>query len=347
MSSKSSYSKTVKRTTVQETELVPVRSNIFYGLETKKVDEKKKSSERNIAIVPNILFYDSYTKAMIDFSDYKNNKEKSNIKDFFDLITPGFNFTITNGTWKNVSVDKLTFDLSGTYKLVKIVDSIVFVEIVSLNKVTETITRYDKESFLELPIFELPTVISKTKKEIKSYLINSLGKTTKSSFSYMGIYAGDYLQIQNNDKKFKIISIEEDTEGKEVITVEGEVGVSSNIGTPILVTLFQENYNKIDTNKFNNEVLGTTTVSIDFSSFCLDNTTELQAKLRENTLKKTTTAFTANVFCSPVVSITSQQFFNRVREVANTQSVIAQSTESTAQFTTLSTRAALNKLYSI
>lgn len=302
MSSKASYTKNVKKTVVQETELVPVRSTVLYGLEIKKVDEKKKSSERNIAVVPNITFYDSYTKAIIDFSDYRNNPEKSNVKDFFDLITPGFNFTITNATWKNTSVDKLTFNLNGTYKFTKIVDSIVFVEVVSVTKITEKITRYDKESFLELPIFELPTVISKIKKQVKTYLINSLGKNTKNSFTYTGIYEEDYIQIQNNKQKYKILSIEQDIEGKEVVTVEGDIPTASFIGTPMLVTLFQENINKINTLEYDNEIVGKTIIKfLDGSNFCNEGTTLLQSKLRENKNKSITTEFYPNQFCTVII----------------------------------------------
>ena len=346
MSSKASYTKNVKKTVVQETELVPVRSTVLYGLEIKKVDEKKKSSERNITVVPNITFYDSYTKAIIDFSDYKNNPEKSNVKDFFDLITPGFNFTITNATWKNASVDKLTFNLNGTYKFTKIVDSIVFVEVVSVTKITEKITRYDKESFLELPIFELPTVISKIKKQVKTYLINSLGKNTKNSFSYIGVYNGDYIQIQNNKQKYKISSIEQDIEGKEILTVEGEILNSSTIGTPFLLTLFQENNNKIDINKFNNDILGNTLLKIDNNSFCIDSTTELQAKLRENSKKNITSIFTPNKFCSFNIPISIEESLNLNRDLnlANGQITLPVLTQ--PQTNSFSNRAAFNKIFS-
>jgi len=247
MSSKSSYSKTSKKTIVQDTELVPVRSNIFYGIETKKIVEKKKTSERNLSVTPNITLYDSNTKAMIDFSDNKNNPDKSDVKSFFDLISPGFNFTLSNASWKNLSSAKDTLDLSGTYTFVKIVDSIVFATLGSGQKISTKITRYDKEYFLNLPVFEFSSIITKNKKEVKSYVINSLGKNTKSSFYYLGIVAGDYIQLQNNKQKYKIDSIDVDSEGKEILVIDGEVTEASNIGTPILVTLFQENKNKIIT----------------------------------------------------------------------------------------------------
>ena len=352
MSSKASYTKNVKKTVVQETELVPVRSTVLYGLEIKKVDEKKKSSERNIAIVPNITFYDSYTKAMIDFSDYRNNPEKSNVKDFFDLITPGFNFTLTNGTWKNASVDKLTFNLNGTYKFTKIVDSIVFVEVVSVTKITEKITRYDKESFLELPVFELPTVISKGKKQIRTYVINGLGKNTKNSFSYLGAYVGDYIQIQNNKQKYKILLFEQDIEGKEVMTVEGEILPTSSVGIPILITLFQENNNKILTDSFDNQILGKISIiSSDNTVVCVDSSTLLQSKLRENSVEKISTIFYPNEFCVELTQqaeiITSQNTISSLKEenVTLKNQLTSRSTIESQNSSLLSSSNLLNRLF--
>ena len=147
MASKSSYLKSKTKSRGEDVELVPVRSNVFYGIQTKVIDEQKSNIERKITVVPNITFYDNFTKALIDFSDYLNNPDSSSVKPFFDLLINGLNFTITNSTWVNPSVDKTTFDLSGTYKFLKIVDNIVFAEVVSINSYSSKITRYDKEFF--------------------------------------------------------------------------------------------------------------------------------------------------------------------------------------------------------
>lgn len=297
MASRSSYLKSKTKSRGEDIELVPVRSNVFYGIQTKVVDAQKTNIERKIVTIPNITFYDNFTKAIIDFSDYLNNPSVSDVKPFFDLLINGLNFTLSNATWTNPSVDKTTFDLTGTYKFNKIVDNIVFVEVVSIESYSNKITRYDKEFFEQLPTIQFSTVIIPTKKETKSYIFNYLGKNSKNSFSYLGLRIGDYVQIQNQDIKYKIETYEVDAEGKETLTVFGELPTVNNIGIPILITLNQKNTNKIQLN-FDNNVLGKCElITNNAISECIDNHTELQSKLREDTFSNIKTNFYPNQFC--------------------------------------------------
>jgi hypothetical protein len=297
MSSRSSYTKSQKKRRGENNELVPVRSNIFYGIEIKEVNEQKTNIKRELVITPNITFYDNYTKIFLDFSDIQNNKDKSDIKSFFDLIIPGASFEVKNSTWKNDTIDKKTFNLSGIYKFSKIVDKIVFCEVMSVNSYSNNFLRYDKEFFLELPVIEFSSIISPTKKEVKSIIINHLGKNSKSSFYYLGIKTGDYIQIQNEKEKYKIESVAIDNEGKENITVIGNPIPQNKVGSPILITLHQQNNDKIKLD-YDNVILGKCELSQDNAIFaCIDNHTELQTKLREDTVKNIKATFYPNKFC--------------------------------------------------
>ena len=183
MASRSSYLKSKNKSRGEDVELVPVRSNVFYGIQTRVIDEQKSSSERNIKISPNITFYDNYTKAFIDFSDYLNNPLTSDVKSFFDLLINGLNFTITEAIWLNPVVDKKSFNLGGTYKFIKFVDNIVFTEVVSIDSYSTKITRYDKSNFDSTPNIQFITTITPTKKETRSYIFNSLGKKSIKSLT--------------------------------------------------------------------------------------------------------------------------------------------------------------------
>ena len=297
MASRSSYNKSKRRSRGEDVELVPVRSNIFYGIKTKIFDEQKTNTERKIVVVPNITYYNNYTKAFIDFSDYLNNPKTSDVKSFFALLINGLNFTISNALWTNPLIDKASYVLNGTYKFTKIVDNIVFVDVVSIESYSTKITRYDKEFFEQLPTIQFSTTITPDKKETKSYIFNYLGKNSKNSFAYLGLQVGDYIQLQNKDIKYKIETYEIDAEGKETLVVYGQLTDEDNVGNPFLLTLNQLNKNKIQLN-YNNEILGKCEIVVSSSIVnCVDNHTELQSKLREDTFTGITTRFVAGEFC--------------------------------------------------
>lgn len=307
MASRSSYTKNKTRSRGETVEYVPVRSNILYGIETTRADQQKKTIQREILVVPNITFYSSFTKILIDFSDYRNNQEKSDVKSFFDLMKNGYSFSMTNAKWNNRSIDEITYDISGTFTYTKISDSIIFADVVSVNSYSTNISRYDKEYFIELPLLEFDDVIESTKAEVKSYIFNYLGKNSKNSFSYLGAKAGDYIELQTADQKYKIDTITVDTEGKETVVVYGDLGSTSSVGNPILVTLHQKNIDKLVVNH-DNVTTGKCELYKDGKQIdCLDNHTLLQAKLREDKANGITAVFTEGSFCSQIVSIQTEE----------------------------------------
>lgn len=312
MASRSSYTGHKRLSRGEDAELVAVRSNVLYGIETKKINEQKTTLRREIFVVPNITFYDNYTKIFIDFSDYMNNKERSNIKDFIDLLVRDNSFTILNARWNNRSIDEKTYDLSGTYKFIKIVDDIIFAEVTAVESYSTDMIRYDKEYFLELPVIEFTNSTDKGKKITKSYIFNHLGKNSKNSFSYLGARVGDYIQLQNIKEKFLIESLSTDNEGKETIVVVGDLVNSSSIGTPTLVTLHQKNTNKIKLDYDNNDVGKCEIIQNGAVIECVDNHTLLQSKLREDSFNNIVTEFKIGEFCTRVVEPATEQSLQKI-----------------------------------
>lgn len=301
MISHSSYAKGKFHSRGENNELVFTRSGIFYGIETKQINEEQTTIEREILAIPNITFYDNYTKLMIDFSDYMNNPEKSDVKSFFKLLTNTQQFSITNGKWKNTTINQLTYDISGTYRFVKIIDNIIFGEVITIGSYNLNLARYDKEYFLNIPYIEVAYTTQPKEPIIKNYISNSLGKNSKNSFAYLGANTGDYIEIQNNEIKYEILEISEDNQGKEIITVSGNVKEVNKVGTPMLISLYQQNKNKIQLN-YDNNITGKCEISKDGALIqCLNNNTELQAKLREDPFNKITTQFYPNEFCSNIL----------------------------------------------
>jgi len=301
MTSRSSYITNKQRPRGDNNELVQVRSNVFYGIETQQINEQENTEKREITTVPNIIFYDNYTKVMIDFSDYENNQDNNDIKALFKLLESYQSFTINGAKWKNSQISQNTFDLSGTFVFTSIKENIIFANITSITSYTSNITRYDKEFFIVYPNFEISNLKNSSEKITKSYIFNYLGKNSKNSFSYLGLIAGDYIEIQNYKNKFEILNIQIDTEGKETITVNGILNNENNVGIPILITGFQKNNNKIIPN-FNSTTTGKCELfQNNVMIQCIDNQTELQSKLRENKNSGITSVFYPNEFCNFII----------------------------------------------
>lgn len=297
MSSRSSYNTNRYRNRGENNELIPVRNGIFYGIETVMVDEQKNTLKREILTIPNVTFYSNYTKMMIDFSDYQNNPDKNKIDNFFALMKYGETFTINNASWKNIDISENTYDLSGTFIFEKIVDDIIFGSVTSVSSYSTKINRYDKEYFRELPYIEISTTTKKNEINKKTRILNHLGKSSKNSFSYLGIRIGDYIELYENKKKYLVESYAEDVEGKEIVVVAGEMIEENKVGTPVLVVLHQQNINKNNLN-YDNKILGKCEIVVNGSIVeCINNHTELQAKLRENKTQNLTTTFTASEYC--------------------------------------------------
>jgi hypothetical protein len=330
MTSRSSYSTNKRFSRGEDAELVPVRSGVLYGIETQKVNDQKTTVKREILAVPNITYYSNYTKVFFDFSDYMNNPEKADVKSFFELLQNGSTFTAKNSKWNNKSIEPATYDLSGTYTFTKIVDNIVFADVTSISSYNNKLSRYDKEYFLELPIIEFTSSIDKGKIEVKSYVYNHLGKNSKNSFSYLGARVGDYLQLQTKSEKYIIESIDIDNEGKETLLVSGNLGNSSYLGSPSLVTIHQKNINKIQLT-FNNTETGKCEIYKDGTIVeCVDSHTELQSKLREDQFNKVTTKFYPGEFCSIVVSEETQEITEQSIALLKSQLETLRSTQTTS-----------------
>ena len=297
MTSRASYNKRYLRTRDKDLVLVQTRSNIFYGIEIKKLDEQKTSVVRNITVTPSIIFHTNFTKAFIDYSDYSNNKEKNEIAKFFDIIPVDSNFTLTQGSWVNNLLSKTTYSLNGTYKFSKIVDDIIFVDVVSVTSYSTDILRYDKEFFTDTPVIEFSTTIDKNKKETKTLIINHFGKNSKNSFAYLGIEAGDYIQLQNKKDKYKIDSLIVDDEGKELLTVIGNLDTVDLRNTATLIIIFQENKSNTDTTVDNTKLGKCETFNGNVVVSCTSNSTKLQCDLRKDTSNNLSTSFKENYSC--------------------------------------------------
>lgn len=267
----------------QESSLFLARSSIFYGLEYAEVDENKNSINRGVVSTPNFIFYDNNTKVLIDFSD-KSNSNQQQIEDFWKLTKDGITFTISNA---QIYVDntKESYDLSGTYTFRGIENKIIFADVNSVVNLSNIINLYTKNSFSSILNFKHASIFSTQKQQEETLIINHFGILSKNSFTYLGAYPEDYIQLQSKPNKYKIKEIKVDSEGKEIVTVYGRIPSEDRIDAKTFVGVHVRKNNSlaIESNLTESSV-GSCTYSDENGIIiaCLDNNTEYQCKLRQH-----------------------------------------------------------------
>ena len=282
-----------------------VRSGIFYGLQyvTKKVETV--SVNRGIVVTPNFSFYDNNTKVMIDFSDHRNIVKESELLDFWKLATKGITFAVDNAESYD-SINAETYTLSGSYVFNKIENLIIFADVSSVGTLSTSKVLYTKKAFNNTPTFTLASIDSTIPTEKKSKIINILGTNTKNSFSYLGAVVGDYIQLQKFNTAYEILEYSVDREGKEIITVYGQITEEDRISKPTFVGILVKKLNEVDNVvKLDDSIIGS--CSIQDSTIivkCLDNQTEAQCACR-NESQQTTIFSPRSVCATPQAVITA------------------------------------------
>jgi len=263
--------------------LVLARSRLFYGLEYYQVKEEKNSINRGITSTPNFLFYAANTKVIIDFSDFKNVISKQEIESFWKLVHDGMTFGIENGGLYNQSTSK-SYDVSGTYVFRKIENLTIHADVTTVKSLSSIINLYSKTEFENTPSFEFSLIIAPPILQKKTRIYNKLGSNSRNSFTFFGASIGDYIQFQNYDIRYPIIEIQIDSEGKEIITIEGLLNDEDRTATKTFVALYIEKKNLKDI-KINSsdEVVGScTALTNGLTVSCFKNQTESQCLCRLN-----------------------------------------------------------------
>lgn len=320
----SNYSKP-KTTKRKAKNLVLARTGLFYGLKYVKVKEEKISSNRGLTSTPNFLFYDNNTKVMIDFSDYYNTVPKEELTTFWNLLTAGMTFAVSDGDLLD-SNSKTNYDVSGVYSFTNIEDSIIFASVVTTENISPNINLYKKEDFSNLPNFIFNTIIEPEKLEPITSIVNSLGKNTKNSFNFLGLKTGDYIQLQGKQNKFEVADYSLDSEGKEIIKVYGEFAEEDRTNTKTFIGLYVEKKNEdVFDVDITDEVVGSCEI-IDNGIIvsCTSNNTNGQCLLRKS--PTTSVDFNAGNVC-----IAEQQTINTTTDTLT--NIVNQQNEMLAKLT--------------
>lgn len=292
--------------------LVLARSSIFYGLKYTKVEIDTNSINRGVVSNPNFLFYDNNTKVVIDFSD-KNNRNQSEIFNFWNLTENGVTFSVSNAEIYNDNT-KQSNDLNGVYTFKNFENFLIFADVVSVNNPSPNKNLYQKTDFVSTINFKHAEPKPKQPLEDETLIVNYFGVNTKNSFKYLGAQPDDYIQLQSKSAKYKILNITVDSEGKELIKVAGSIADEDRIDTKTFVGIHvRKNNTQVIPKDLTDTVVGSCTYSGPNGIIvaCLDNNTEYQCKLRQ-TDSRVGKGFVKNSPCNAQINAIQESSMNEV-----------------------------------
>lgn len=306
----------------QGKELTLVRTGTFYGLKIEGVRQENSSYKRGIVAIPNFYFYDNQTKAMIDFSDFKNVIDQTLVSDFFDLSLDGVTMDVKSSRWENLELSKKKISLDGTYTIDKYLNNILFVNVIEVDNIDSTINRYDKSYFTDTPEFVLDVSTSQPD-TAKFSITNHLGENSKNSFNYLGVIPGDYIKINKSNSRYQVEDLFSDEEGKEVLILKGTLSQEDRITSLTDVSVFTTNPDKLNTNSFDNTKTGRCNITENGVVLCYDSHTRLQCELRKNKVKNIISAFSEGNFCpQETTTIQRQTAVDQLTQIARDTNTI-------------------------
>jgi hypothetical protein len=285
-----------KETQNKKEKLILVREGFFYALVVEKYKSETSSLNRGIVSIPNIVYYDSNTKCLIDYTNQTNSDIDSVIGGYFTQMSHGCTFTFYNGIYNDVNLN-ITADISGTYIFKNFYNGIVEADVVSTTNLSSRVNRYDKNRFEQIP-YIIP--VSLKTDTVKSMIKNRLGKDTKNSFNYLSIKVGDYVKITETTNPLEVLKIDIDSDGNEYIILDGDITTIDLVNKKTTVSVYIPVIDSYQTGPSLSETeVG---ACIEYSNGvvinCTNNSTLSQCRFRSSEIKNIQTEITLGTFCA-------------------------------------------------
>ncbi len=285
-----------KTTQNKKERLVLVREGFFYALKIEKYKSELSSLNRGIVSTPNIIYYDSNTKCLIDYTNQTNTGLDSTVSGYFTQIPHGCTFNLYNGIYNDVNL-KVSADISGTYKFKNFYNGIIEADVISTTNLSSKLNRYDKNRFEQIPYIVPVSLKSDT---VISMIKNRLGKDTKNSFNYLSIKIGDYVKITEMEDPVKVLDINVDSDGNEYVLLNADLTNIDLTDTKTTVSVYIPVVDAYE----NEPSLSETEVGACIEYFngvvvsCTNNSTISQCRFRSSKINGIETEITLGTFCA-------------------------------------------------
>lgn len=221
-------------------ELISIASDVYYGIEFFTTKESLLGTKKTIKNAPDVVVKDQEVYFNYSFSD---NVDFSYIENIFANLQKGDSFNLTDAEYQEDGIGIDGINLSGSYILLDFYPDKKVIKAQKPSSITfsDRINKYKRENFVYVPQVDVSSISSSTP---TFGIINYIGTKSLNSFFTYGIGVGNYLKftgtVSNEETLYRITSVYEDNEGKEVILFKNECIAESLLDTPVFWELFED-----------------------------------------------------------------------------------------------------------
>ena len=176
---------------------------------------------------PLVYFYNSFGKAIFDYSETVDLDDIELLNLFLQGITNGNTFTVSNGYYIKEQ-DGITSSINGVYQFDGSTgDNIFLTTVVSLTGINNAEYRYENDYFVNPPKLDLNTGFTGD----TAYIIKSV--TNSGEITKLGLYENDLVEISYagntaNIDRLNVEKVEVSSDGEEFIFVKVYMVINHN-----------------------------------------------------------------------------------------------------------------------
>ena len=231
---------------------------------------------------PLVYFYNSFGKAIFDYSETIDLDDIELLNLFLQGITNGNTFTVSNGYYIKEQ-DGITSSINGVYQFDGSTgDNIFLTTVVSLTGINNAEYRYENEYFVNPPKLDLNTGFTGD----TAYIIKSV--TNSGEITKLGLYEDDLVEISYagntaNIDRLNVEKVEVSSDGEEFIFVKEPIVNNNRIGLWTTINVYTRGNATTELLSADQSLLGSSNVFDKTGNFlaCYDNQNELQSYLRK------------------------------------------------------------------
>jgi|694.fasta_scaffold71862_5 hypothetical protein len=230
---------------------------------------------------PLVYYYNSFGKAIFDYSQTVNTDDLDLLEIFLQGITNGNTFSVSNGYYVKEQ-DGITSNINGVYQFDGATgNNIILTTVISVTGINNAEYRYENEYFVNPPKLDLNTGFTGD----IAYIIKSV--TNEGEISNLGLYEDDLVEISYagntaNLDRLNVEKVEVSTDGEEFIFVKEPIVNDNRIGVWTTINVYNRGQSTAEYLEKDLTLSGTVFTYDKNGSVldCFENQNELQGYLR-------------------------------------------------------------------
>jgi len=230
---------------------------------------------------PLVYYYNSFGKAIFDYSQTVNTDDLDLLEIFLQGITNGNTFSVSNGYYVKEQ-DGITSNINGVYQFDGATgNNVILTTVISVTGINNAEYRYENEYFVNPPKLDLNTGFTGD----IAYIIKSV--TNEGEITNLGLYEDDLVEISYagntaNLDRLNVEKVEVSTDGEEFIFVKEPIVNDNRIGVWTTINVYNRGQSTAEYLEKDLTLSGTVFTYDKNGSVldCFENQNELQGYLR-------------------------------------------------------------------